>query len=68
VDRRDQIGIERVASGMLKLLAPHGEIDDEDLRLALDIAIEYRQRVADWLHFMQPGEWAMKKIGYSVKG
>jgi len=68
VDRRDQIAIERVASGLLKLLAPHGEISDEDLRLALDIAVEYRQRIADWLHYMQPGEWPIKKIGYRVKG
>jgi ATP-dependent Lon protease len=68
VDRRDQIAIERVASGLLKLLAPHGEISDEDLRLALDTAVEYRQRIADWLHYMQPGEWPIKKIGYRVKG
>lgn len=66
VDQRDQIGIERIASGLLKLLAPHGEITDEDLKLSLDIAVEYRQRIADWLHQMEPGEWPKKKIGYKV--
>ncbi|MEM4521171.1 MAG: BREX system Lon protease-like protein BrxL [Candidatus Bathyarchaeia archaeon] len=68
VDRRDQIAIERVASGMLKLLAPHCDIADEELKIALDIAIEYRQRVAEWLHYMAPGEYPMKKIGYKVRG
>jgi len=68
VDRRDQIAIERVSSGMLKLIAPHGEPTDEDLKLALEIAIEYRQRIAEWLHYMAPGEYPMKKIGYKVRG
>ncbi|RLG51696.1 MAG: BREX system Lon protease-like protein BrxL [Thermoproteota archaeon] len=68
VDRRDQIGIERIASGLLKLLTPHGEFTNEDLKLAMDIAIEYRQRIADWLHYMAPGEYRMKRIGYRVKG
>jgi ATP-dependent Lon protease len=68
VDRRDEIAIERVASGIMKLIAPHGEFSDEDLKLALETAIEYRQRIAEWLHFMAPGEYQMKKIGYKVKG
>jgi len=68
VDRRDEIGIERIASGLLKLLAPHGEFEDEDLKLSLEIAIEYRQKIAEWLHYMAPGEYPLKKIGYVIKG
>jgi len=68
VDRRDEIGIERVASGLLKLIAPHSEFEDEYLKLSLELAIEYRQRIADWLHYIAPGEFTMKKIGYRVKG
>jgi ATP-dependent Lon protease len=68
VDRRDEIGIERVASGLLKLIAPQGEFEDEHLKLALELAIEYRQKIADWLHYIAPGEFQMKKIGYRVKG
>ncbi|MGB9760437.1 MAG: BREX system Lon protease-like protein BrxL, partial [Thermoproteota archaeon] len=67
VDRRDQVAIERVASGALKLIAPHGEFEDEDIKMALEIAIEYRQRIADWLHYMAPGEYQMKKIGCKVR-
>jgi ATP-dependent Lon protease len=68
VDIRDQRGIERIASGLLKLLAPHGDIGDRELRLALDTAVEYRQRIAEWLHMMAPGEYPMKKIGYGLRG
>lgn len=64
---RDEKAIKRLASGFLKLIAPHGEISDKELKLALDIAIEYRQRIADWLHFIRPGEYERKKIGYRVK-
>jgi ATP-dependent Lon protease len=65
---RDEKAVKRLASGFLKLICPHGEIGDRELKLALDLAVEYRQRIADWLHFMKPGEYERKKIGYRVKG
>lgn len=65
---RDEKAIKRLASGFLKLITPHGEVSDEELKLALDLAVEYRQRIADWLHFMKPGEFEKKKIGYRVRG
>ena len=67
-DRRDEIGMQRIASGMLKLLAPHGEFTDEDLKMALDIAVEYRQRIAEWRHYMSPGEYPITKLGYRLRG
>jgi ATP-dependent Lon protease len=68
VTGRDERAIKRLASGFLKLLCPHGEVSDKELKLALDLAVEYRQRVADWLHFMKPGEYERKKIGYRIAG
>jgi len=65
---RDEKAIKRLASGFLKLITPHGEIGDQELKLALDLAIEYRQRISDWLHFMSPGEYERKKIGYKIRG
>ncbi len=65
---RDEKAIKRIASGLLKLISPHGEVEDKVLKLALDLAIEYRQRIADWLHFIRPGEYERKKIGYKVRG
>jgi ATP-dependent Lon protease len=67
VTGRDEKAIKRLASGFLKLICPHGEVSDEELKLALDLAVEYRQRIADWLHFMKPGEYERKKIGYRIK-
>jgi len=66
VTGRDERAIKRLASGILKLIAPHKEVDDVELKMALDIAVEYRQRVADWLHFIRPGEFERKKIGYTT--
>ena len=67
VTGRDEKAIKKLASGFLKLIAPHGEVGKEELRLALDLAVEYRQRIADWLHFMRPGEYEKKRIGYSLR-
>ncbi len=67
VTGRDEKAIKKLASGFLKLIAPHGEVGDEDLKLALELAVEYRQRIADWLHFMRPGEYERKKISYKLR-
>jgi ATP-dependent Lon protease len=64
---RDEKAVKRLASGFLKLISPHGEVGDRELKLALDLAVEYRQRIADWLHFMKPGEYERKKIGYKIR-
>jgi len=68
VTGRDERAIKRLASGFLKLISPSEEFTETELKIALDLAVEYRQRVADWLHFMRPGEFERKKIGYKVRG
>jgi len=67
VNLYDQKSILRIASGLMKLLYPHGRIDDEDLRTCLDLAIEYRQRIHDWLCQVSPGEFERKRLSYSFK-
>lgn len=64
---RDEKSIKRIASGLLKILCPHGEIGDNELKMCMDIAVEYRQRVVDWLHQLSSGEFKEKKIGYEMK-
>ena len=64
---RDEKAIKKLASGMLKILCPHGEFSLEDLCLVLDLAIEYRQRVADWLHTIAPGEFKEKQLSYELR-
>ncbi len=54
---RDVRGTEKVLSGLLKLMYPHGEVSDEQLAELLILAIEGRQRVRNQLHLMAPGEY-----------
>ncbi|WP_129675142.1 BREX system Lon protease-like protein BrxL [Candidatus Chloroploca sp. Khr17] len=62
-DRRDIIAITRLAAGYCKLLFPHGELSDEDLReYCLKPAIKLRQRVRDQLSILDP-EYAHVNIG-----
>jgi ATP-dependent Lon protease len=57
VTGRDVRGVEKVLSGFLKLLYPHGEVTDEQLGELLEIAVEGRQRVRNQLHLMAAGEY-----------
>ncbi len=44
---RDKDSLEKIMSGMMKLVYPDGEITDEELNEIVEIAIEYRQFVLD---------------------
>jgi ATP-dependent Lon protease len=54
---RDVPGVEKVLSGLLKLMYPHGEVTDEQLGELLEVALEGRQRVRNQLHLMAAGEY-----------
>jgi ATP-dependent Lon protease len=54
---RDVRGVEKILSGLLKLMYPHGEITDDQLGELLSLAIEGRQRVRNQLHLMAAGEY-----------
>lgn len=64
---RDEKSIFRFASGLAKILFPDKRIDNKDLKIIMDIAVEYRQKIADLLHRMAPGEFENKKIEYRIK-
>lgn len=66
VTGRDVRGIEKTLSGLLKLLFPHGEINDEQLCELLEMALEGRQRVRNQLHLMAPGEYGPIKLGAKI--
>ncbi len=38
-----------------------------ELKTIMDIAIEYRKRVNDWLHILAPGEFPKKELNYTLK-
>jgi ATP-dependent Lon protease len=49
VEGRDTSGIKRTVSGILKLLFPHGEQTQGELRMVLELAMEGRRRVKEQL-------------------
>ena len=65
---RDEKAIKKIFSGMVKLLVPHGSLDSNEVKILTDIAMEYRQRVTDWLHVLEPGEFPKKRLTYILKG
>lgn len=64
---REVTAVEKIASGMLKLLFPDGRYTVDELQMCLDLACEYRQRIRDQLTSMAPGEYPEKGIGYIVR-
>ncbi|MEZ2371753.1 BREX system Lon protease-like protein BrxL [Arthrobacter sp. RCC_34] len=49
ISTRDQDGIHKTFSGLMKLVHPTGEADEEEIRALLEFAIEGRKRVKDSL-------------------
>jgi ATP-dependent Lon protease len=60
--RRDQTAVERLGSGLLKLLHPDGNATDAQVRELVTFACELRQRVHDQLNKLAPGEFKPKAI------
>jgi len=66
VNIRDQKAIQRISSGLMKLLSPHNSNDSKALVIAARTAVEYRQRIHDWLCLLSPGEFHPKKILFKI--
>lgn len=67
VSIRDQRAVQRLASGMMKLLSPHDSGDPQALEIAVKTAVEYRQRIHDWLCTISPGEYHRKTLQYTIR-
>jgi len=61
--RRDQVAIERIASGMVKLIYPDGKMTAPELEEIASLACELRQRVHNQLAEIAPGEFKPRFIG-----
>jgi len=64
---RDEIGIYRTASGLAKILFPNKEFSKDELAFVMNFAVEIRQKVADLLNKMAPGEFEKKKIEWRYR-
>lgn len=63
--RRDQVAVERMASGLLKLLFPdHSSVESERHEI-ISLACELRQRVHNQLCEIAPGEFKRKVVGFT---
>jgi ATP-dependent Lon protease len=62
--RRDVVAVERITSGLLKLLYPDGKVSDAELREVAALACELRQRVHNQLCRIAPGEFKARPIGF----
>jgi ATP-dependent Lon protease len=65
---RDERSVNRIASGLLKLLFPNRAFDKNELKKVVEVAVEYRQRVRDWLHKIDPGEFPKERLVAMVRG
>jgi ATP-dependent Lon protease len=61
--RRDQVAVERITSGLVKLIYPDGRMTDEERKELVTLACELRQRVHNQLAEMAPGEFKPRFIG-----
>jgi ATP-dependent Lon protease len=68
VTGRDLRAVEKVISGLVKLLYQHGQLSDDQLAELLSLAVEGRQRVRNQLHLMAPGEYGPSVLGAKLMG
>jgi len=63
---RDEKSFKRITSALIKLLFPNKTFDRGELKLVADIALEFRQRVRDWLHKIAPGEFPKERLSIRI--
>ena len=59
---RDRKAIEKIATGLTRILFPDLRVDEESLKSVLDVAVELRQRVHVQLTRMDPGNYKKKTL------
>ena len=62
---RDEIGVRKTFSGLMKLLFPDEKMAHDDAKMILDYAIEGRRRVKEQLKIMAGIEFMDVNLGYS---
>ncbi|MGV8073351.1 MAG: protease Lon-related BREX system protein BrxL [Syntrophobacteraceae bacterium] len=65
LNARDRKAARRTASGLIKILHPHGEVSREDLGEILSLALEGRRRVKEQLKKMGSFEYYHTSFSYS---
>ncbi|QXJ27840.1 putative ATP-dependent protease [Saccharolobus shibatae B12] len=64
---RDEKAFKKTFSGLFKLLFPDKSFNKNELINIINLSLEYRQRVRDWLHRLEPGEFQNEKLSVKLK-
>lgn len=64
---RDENAVKKIASGLIKILFPDREFNNQELKQIMALSVEMRQNVADQLSEMSP-EFPRKKLSFRVLG
>jgi len=64
---RDEKAFKKTFSGLFKLLFPDKSFDKSEIIKIINLPLEYRQRVRDWLHRLEPGEFQNEKLSVKLK-
>ena len=62
--QRDLTAVERITSGLLKLIHPDGDHTESELAALASLAVEMRQRVHEGLSVLAPGEFQARRIAF----
>jgi len=65
---RDEKAVKKILSGMVKLVFPHGEFDNGELKRIVDTVVELRQNIVGILSELAPHEFPRKQLGGQVLG
>jgi len=65
---RDEKAVKKLLSGLLKLIFPHESFDKKELEDIANIAVEFRQNVANLLSTLSPTEFPRKRLSIKVRG
>jgi ATP-dependent Lon protease len=65
---RDEKSLKKITSGLVKILFPDGGFNKNELKRIVELAVEYRQIIRDWLHKVDPGEFPKERLVVTVRG
>lgn len=67
LNARDRKAVRRTVSGLVKIVHPHGEPNEDDLAEILELAIEGRRRVKEQLKKMGSFEYYQTSFSYTIE-
>jgi ATP-dependent Lon protease len=65
---RDEKSVKKITSGLVKILFPDESFNKNELKGIVELAVEYRQIIRDWLHKVDPGEFPRERLVVTVRG